>query len=333
MTEPTATAAGLWPGEDTLEACRVILGELAAPQLPVLPALPGRGAGAEMVGRTAAMLVDLPVDVQSFGWRLVQRPGADARRARNFLASDVNALADAAGTLGAAVPRIKTQLLGPFSLAAALHLPLGETLLIDHGARRELTESLAAGLAGHLAAVRAAVPGALVSVQLEEPGIAEVLGGKVPTASGYRTVRAIAATEVRAAWQSIAEAARAAGADELLFAIPVSEATQTILAPADSVGLLGPGTEAWGAADWESVAALVESGKNIQLAAPPGAAGSAAQQIWRGWRNVGLPGARLNALRLTEAKELSALSSQQAKRVLADLTDTVEALQELAEAG
>lgn len=332
MTEATATASGLWPGHDTVEACRTLLGELGAPHLPILPILPGRGTGAEMIGRTAAMLVDLPVDVQSFGWRLVQRPGADARRARSFLSSDINALADAAGALDSATPRIKTQLLGPFSLAAALHLPLGEKVLIDHGARRELAESLAVGLAQHLSALQAAVPGAELSVQIEEPDIAAVLSGGIPTASGYRTMRALPPLEVRAGWQAMADSARAAGAAEVLLAMPVSAAEQALQAPADAISFSARSGEVLGTADWESIAALVESGKTVQLAAPSGSAGKAAQLLWRAWREVGLPGSRLGALRLIEPGDLAALSPEQPRRVLGDLTDTVEALNELAQA-
>ncbi len=48
------------PGTDPDEATAVVLGEL--PDLPHLPELPARGPGADLVGRTAALLVDLPVE-------------------------------------------------------------------------------------------------------------------------------------------------------------------------------------------------------------------------------------------------------------------------------
>lgn len=48
------------PGTDPAEAVAVVLGEL--PDLPHLPELPARGAGADLTGRTAALLVDLPVE-------------------------------------------------------------------------------------------------------------------------------------------------------------------------------------------------------------------------------------------------------------------------------
>ena len=49
-----------------------------------------------MIGRTAALLVDLAVDLTPAGWRLVPRPGLDLRRAREFLARDLDALHEAA---------------------------------------------------------------------------------------------------------------------------------------------------------------------------------------------------------------------------------------------
>ena len=67
------------PGRGLRGALRVVLDEL--PDLPYLPELPARGPGADMIGRGAALLVDLHVDVQPSGWRFVDRPGLDQRRA------------------------------------------------------------------------------------------------------------------------------------------------------------------------------------------------------------------------------------------------------------
>ena len=57
-----ASAVGSMPGEDFAEAQRVILGEL--PDFPCLAELPARGAYASMVGRTAAMITELGIDLQ-----------------------------------------------------------------------------------------------------------------------------------------------------------------------------------------------------------------------------------------------------------------------------
>ena len=56
----SATGVGSMPGTDRAEAIAMVLGEL--PDLPYLPELPGRGPGADLTGRTAALLVDMPAE-------------------------------------------------------------------------------------------------------------------------------------------------------------------------------------------------------------------------------------------------------------------------------
>ena len=68
-----ATGIGSLPGTDIVEAVKTVLGEL--PDLPFLPELPARGPGADMIGRSAGLLVDLPVELYAARWRLAARPG------------------------------------------------------------------------------------------------------------------------------------------------------------------------------------------------------------------------------------------------------------------
>ena len=77
------------PGGNPLEAAQLIFDEV--PDLPFLAELPGRGPGADMIGRTAALLVDIPVEVTPGGWRIADHPGRDMRRARTMLSSDLDA--------------------------------------------------------------------------------------------------------------------------------------------------------------------------------------------------------------------------------------------------
>lgn len=331
MTEGTvsATAFGPWPGLDIAEACQVLQGELGAPHLPILPLLPARGAASQAIGRTAAVLVELPVDVQSYGWRLVQRPGADLRRAQSSLSSDINILADVVGGLASKLPRIKTQLMGPFSLAANLHLPLGEKVLADHGARRELVQSLAAGVTLHLKALQAAAPGGAVSLQLDEPEIEAILAGRVPTVSGYKTMRAVPVAEMRAAWDLVIEAARAAGAAEVILSVPFESAALAAESTADGVAFSDVAGVELSGSKWESIASLVEAGTSVLLPVPRGKAGRAAEAIWRPWRGVGLPAQQMGALRLFEAADLTEVSPAAAQKVLGELTDVIDAIQEL----
>lgn len=185
----SATGVGSHPGTDHLEALRIVFGEL--PDLPYLPELPARGVGADMIGRAAALLVELPVEVRPSGWRVTDAPGRDLRRARDHLTRDLDGLEEIAQ---AYTGPLKVQVCGPWTLAASVELRHGDKLLADAGAVRDLTASLAEGVAAHLAQVRRRVPGATAIVlQLDEPGLPGVLAGTVPTASGFSRLPAVEA--------------------------------------------------------------------------------------------------------------------------------------------
>src|SRR5690349_6239876 len=94
-TAGAVTSIGSLPGTDPDDAARLVFGELTA--LPHLVELPSRGAGADMIGRTAALLTDLPVEIVVGTWRMTAHPGRDLRRARDYLAWDIDAL-EAAGS-------------------------------------------------------------------------------------------------------------------------------------------------------------------------------------------------------------------------------------------
>jgi methionine synthase II (cobalamin-independent) len=141
-----------------------------------------------MIGRGALFLPELPVEIQPSGWRLTARAGQDLRRARDFLARDLDALEEIAGEHDGPV---KVQLVGPWTLAAQLELPSGHRVVSDPGATRDLSESLAQGLAEHLAEVGRRLPRATVVVQLDEPSLPDVLWARLATASGYGTVRSV----------------------------------------------------------------------------------------------------------------------------------------------
>jgi methionine synthase II (cobalamin-independent) len=182
----TATGVGSLPGNDPREAARLVFDEL--PDLPHLPELPGRGAGADLVGRGALFLPDLPVDLQPAGWRLVSRPGGDLRRTRDMMARDLDALEEVAD--GYAGP-LKLAVAGPWTLLASLELPRGHKALSDPGAVRDVTDALAEGVAAHVADVMRRVPGARPLLQLDEPSLPWVLAGRVPTPSGFGVLRAV----------------------------------------------------------------------------------------------------------------------------------------------
>lgn len=188
-----ATGVGSMPGTDPGEAVRVVLGEL--PDLPFLPELPARGPHADLAGRSAALLVDLAVDLQPTGWRLVPRASRDGRRARDLLSRDLDALEGA--TQAGPPAALKLQAAGPWTLAALLERPRGDRALADHGAVDDLVQSLAEGLRRHLADVGARLPGTRLVLQLDEPSLPAVLGGGIPTASGFGRLRSPSRQRVR----------------------------------------------------------------------------------------------------------------------------------------
>jgi methionine synthase II (cobalamin-independent) len=174
------------PGVDAREAARTVTGTFE--EFAHLTELPARGPGADMIGRTIGLLVEMYAHVEPSGWRISDRPGRDTRRARSWMGEDLDALEEF--TQGYEGP-LKVQAVGPWTLAAALERRGGEAVLGDHGACRDLTSSLAEGLRDHLAEVRRRVPGAHVVLQFDEPSLTAVLSGQVRTASGYRTYRAV----------------------------------------------------------------------------------------------------------------------------------------------
>ncbi|WP_423181829.1 hypothetical protein [Arthrobacter sp. NyZ413] len=333
----TATAPGPWPGTDALEAQRIIRGELGSPHLPFLAELPDRGVGSDPLGRTASLLVELAVDVQPHGWRLVDRPGKDQRRAASALASDINVLADVAGSEDTSAEALKIQLRGPMSLAAGLYLHNGERALLDFGARRDIVDSLAAGVADHVSRVRAAVPGSAVVVQLDEPDISAILAGTIATASGYRTLRAIPGEEVTSAWRTVIDALRAAGVAEVVVSVPEIEAPIQRILASGADGIAVP-LKALTTRQWEQLAGAVEAGKTLWAGALPTDDPSAklprtadvVDCVWRPWRQLGLPPSSLGAVRVTPSDGLAGYSPSGAKEVLTRLTQLADGLNQLA---
>jgi Cobalamin-independent synthase, Catalytic domain len=250
LPEATATGVGSMPGGDAREAARTATGALET--LPFLPELPARGPGADMIGRTLGMLVELYARVEPSGWRFEDRPGRDTRRARAWLGEDLDALEEfTQGHHGL----LKVQAVGPWTLAAGVELRNGEAALSDAGACRDLAGSLAEGLRLHLAEVRRRVPGAEVVLQLDEPSLTAVLGGRLRTASGYRTHRAV---DRGVAEGLLRDVVRAAGAPAIAHCC-APEVPFGLLRAAGVAGVsfdFGLLTES----DWDTVGEAAEAG-------------------------------------------------------------------------
>jgi hypothetical protein len=188
-----------------MEAARIIAGEL--PDLPHLAELPSRGPGADIIGRAAGLLVDLPVELAGpRGWRIAERPGSDVRRARSLLSSDLDAMEE---VLDGYEGPLKIQLAGPWTLAATIEqLRSLKPALADPGLVADLTSSLAEGVAVHVAEVGKRVPKATLIVQFDEPALPAVLRGSVPTPSGLSNVRSVDEEVVRDRLREVLAATR-----------------------------------------------------------------------------------------------------------------------------
>jgi methionine synthase II (cobalamin-independent) len=196
-----ATGIGSLPGTDIAEAQRLIFGEL--PEFAHLAELPDRGPGADMIGRSAGLLVDVPVQLYAGNWQVAPRPGKDLRRITDLLERDLDQISEQ-GTNYAGT--FKVQAAGPWTLAAGIDLLIGGRLLRDAGAVRDLTDSLAEGLRRHVAEVQKRLPRATVLLQLDEPSMPTVIAGRVPTESGLGAYRAVDAPDAATGLRTVAAA-------------------------------------------------------------------------------------------------------------------------------
>jgi methionine synthase II (cobalamin-independent) len=280
-----ATGVGSLPGDDIDRALAMVFDEL--PDLPHLPELPARGPGADMVGRTATGLVDLPVDLSPSGWRLVARPGLDRRRGQELLGADLDALLPVAGP-GYDGP-LKVPLAGPWTLAASVQLPRGGPVLADSGAVRDLTESLVETVRAHIDDVRRRVPHARLVLQIDEPSLPAVLAGRIPTESGLGVVTT---PEASTAQDVLARVVAAAQEVPVVVHCCAGDAPLALCAGA---GAAAVGTDAIAAEpDREVLGSLVEAGVSLWLGVVPAlgpgsppTAGSVARMVRTLWHELG----------------------------------------------
>jgi methionine synthase II (cobalamin-independent) len=319
-----ASGIGSWPGtsiRDTLALVR----ELLDGQLPYLPELPDRGPGADVIGRTAGLLVELPVDLQPIGWRLVDRPGRDASRTGALWREDLDELAEAFD--GYAGP-LKLQVAGPWTLAASVWLPRGERAVVDEGASNDLAASLVEGVREHLATVRRLVPGAELVLQVDEPSLPAVLEGRLPTASGFGRLPAVDPQRALASLRAVLDAHDG----QTLIHCCAARPPLPLLRSAEPGGLsvdvtlLGP-------RGWEGLAVAAESGIRLVAGAVPTdgsvtRAQDVADALVDPWRGVGMPLSSLADVVVTPTCGLAGLSPQTARTVQ---RVAVEAAAELAE--
>ena len=326
------------PGTNPAEAMRVVAGEL--PGFPHLPELPDRGPGADLTGRTAALLVDMPAEVTPRGWRLAERPGRDLARARSMLASDLDVLEE---VLQGFTGPVKIQLCGPWTLAATLELTRTMNVaLSDPGAVADLTASLAEAAAAHAADVARRLPGAKLVVQFDEPLLPSVTAGLVPTQSGLSRLAAVEADTVQDRLNQVLAATpaytvvhccattvpfgiiRKAGADGLAFDLSqLRRGEEDGVAEAAEAGM-GVLTGA--------ISAVAAHAGGARQTAEPGGPRETAERAIRLWRRLGLPLSTVaEQAVITPACGLAGASPAQARAVLARCREAAAMLPELIE--
>lgn len=306
------------PGEDFAESLRQVLGEVG--DLPFVPELPARGVWAGMIGRSAAVITGLGVDLQPAGWRLTDASGVDHRRARSLLAQDLDTVEELASTH---TGPLKQQLAGPWTLAATIERPRGDKVLGDHGARRDLTEALADGIGDQVRDLRRRLPHADLLIQIDEPALPGVLAASIPTASGFSRHRAIHPPEADMALRAVVDAVTAAGATPIVH----------VCAPQVPVALLaGAGFAAISfdlslAVPHDAWAEAYEAGIDLWLGAVPGQGQAQESDVRRRIESfrTGLGLAEdewASRLTVTPSCGLAGASPSQARRALA-LADRV----------
>lgn len=309
-----ATGVGSLPGGDAREAAKTVTGSFE--EFPYLPELPARGPGADMIGRSLGLLVDMYAHVEPSGWRISDRPGRDSKRARSWLGEDLDALEEfTQGYEG----KLKVQAVGPWTLAAALELHGGEAMLQDAGACRDLAGSLAEGVRDHLADVRRRIPGAEIVLQYDEPSLTAVLGGRVRSASGYRTYRAVDRQVVEATLRE-------------LFAVHDGEVIVHSCAPEVPFALLRRAGAAGVSFDFsllteredDTLGEAVEGGVRLFAGVVPGTdgplsdPGGSVMGVRKLWRRLGLaPGALAESVVVTPSCGLAGASPAYARAVQA----------------
>jgi methionine synthase II (cobalamin-independent) len=319
------------PGTDPLAAARTVLDEL--PVLPHLPELPARGPGADLIGRTAGLLAEMPVETTPDGWRLAARPGRDLRRARALLSQDLDALEQAAE--GYEGP-LKIQVAGPWTLAASVELPASqEKMLTDPGAVADLLQSLAEGVAAHAADVRRRIPGARLLLQCDEPLLPAVLDGAIPSASGLNRLSPVEAGPAADGLRVILDAAAAFGLVHCCAAHPPFGIITAAGARAISLDLSLLRRE-----DEDPLAEAADGGAGIvagavqPLDSERAPASVLAKRVIDLWHRLGLPSARCaDQVVIAPACGLAGVSPERAAELLASCREAGRILPEMIEEG
>ncbi|KRE32070.1 methionine synthase [Mycobacterium sp. Soil538] len=261
----TATGVGSWPGTSARDAAEVVVGELH--RLPHLVELPGRGVGADLIGRAGALLVDIAIDTVPRGYRIAAGRSGVTRRAASLLDEDVDALEEAwekAGLRGGERV-VKVQAPGPITLAAHLELGGGHRAITDAGAVRDLTMSLAEGVAAHRAQLQRRLQTPVV-VQFDEPSLPAALAGRL---SGVTSLNAVHPVDESVVTGLLDDCVAAVGGEVALHSCAAGLPWK--LLQRSAIGAVSVDAHTLTAADLDGVGEFLESGRTVLLGAVPAA--------------------------------------------------------------
>ncbi len=260
------TGIGSMPGTDSAESARIVAGEFDIPHVAELPA---RGPGADMVGRTLALVASITgefaAETTPDGWRLAGgrsggELGRQMRRGASWLAEDLDHMEhELEGFSG----QVKVQVTGPWTLASALESVRGTRLLADAGACTDVAAALGESVAAHVQDVRRRIPGAQIVVQVDEPALSTVLAGHVRTPSGRGALRVPDQPEVVAGLAAVRASADTAGAVRTVAHTCAADVAFDTLGRAGfagvavDAGLIGQAADAALGAWWEAGGVVV----------------------------------------------------------------------------
>ena len=260
----TATGTGSWPGLAAREAAEIVVGE--AHRLPHLVELPARGVGADMIGRAGALLVDIALDTVPRGYRIATGRRAATRRAVSLLDEDIDALEEAwekAGLRGSGRV-VKVQAPGPVTLAAHVELPTGHRAITDGGAVRDLTASLAEGVAAHRAQVSRRLQTPVV-VQFDEPSLPAALAGRL---SGVTSLAPVHPVDEAVVGGLLDQCVSVVGGDVALHSC--AEGLPWPLLQRSTLAAVSVDITTLTAADLDGIGEFLESRRTVLLGAVPG---------------------------------------------------------------
>jgi hypothetical protein len=250
------TGVGSMPGADARSSSKLITD--LWPYLPHLAELPERGPWAMMTGRAAGFLTDLHMDLTTTGWRIVDRPGSDHRRASTLLRDDIDRFEEA---LEGYVGPIKSQVVGPWTLLASLESQRGRPLLKDAAACRDIAHSIAEGIGEHIDRLRRIAGVTEILIQVDEPSLTAISTGAGATLFSHPRVPE--EFELRTLLSHVADEIKRYGARSILHSCAVPIRWDLIGSfEAASVDISLPHRR-------EELAAWSEAGRSLWLGWPP----------------------------------------------------------------